>query len=103
MAQGRPPLPPRLPARRRRSRPGVRGEAVMTMAFDQIDRRIVREAPPPAARTLAQRLNAELRDAHPATIIRAAYEHFGERLALGSSFGAESAVLLDLAAQVDPA
>ncbi len=75
----------------------------MTMAFDQIDRRIVRDARPPAAPTLAQRLNAELRDAHPATIIRAAYEHFGERLALVSSFGAESAVLLHLAAQVDPA
>src|ERR1700676_2978437 len=60
------------------------------MAYDQIDR----------PRTLAQRLDAELRDAHPSTIIRAAVDAFGERLALVSSFGAESAVLLHLAAQV---
>ena len=60
------------------------------MAYDQIDR----------PRTLAQRLDAELRDAHPATIVRAALDAFRERLALVSSFGAESAVLLHLAAQV---
>jgi phosphoadenosine phosphosulfate reductase len=52
---------------------------------------------------LAARLDAELRDAHPLTILRAAYEHFGNRLALVSSFGAESAVLLHLASQVSPA
>jgi phosphoadenosine phosphosulfate reductase len=50
----------------------------------------------------AQRLNAQLRDAHPSTIIAAALEYFGDRLALVSSFGAESAVLLHLAAQIDP-
>ncbi len=60
------------------------------MAYDQTD----------AAPTLAARLDAELRDAHPLTILRKAYETFGDKLALVSSFGAESAVLLHLASQV---
>jgi phosphoadenosine phosphosulfate reductase len=51
---------------------------------------------------LAARLDAELRHAHPRTILEAAVESFGDRLALVSSFGAESAVLLDLAAKVKP-
>jgi phosphoadenosine phosphosulfate reductase len=52
----------------------------------------------------ASALNARLRDAHPSEILRAAIAEYGEngRLALVSSFGAESAVLLHLAAQVDP-
>lgn len=62
------------------------------MAYDQTD----------AAPTLAARLDAELRDAHPLTILRKAYETFGDELALVSSFGAESAVLLHLASQVSP-
>ncbi|NGM48291.1 phosphoadenylyl-sulfate reductase [Caulobacter sp. 602-2] len=62
------------------------------MAYDQTD----------AAPTLAARLDAELRDAHPLTILRKAYETFGDKLALVSSFGAESAVLLHLASQVSP-
>ncbi|HZL00674.1 MAG TPA: phosphoadenylyl-sulfate reductase [Caulobacteraceae bacterium] len=61
------------------------------MAFDQTDR--------PA--TLAQRLAADLRGADPAAILRAAAQNFPKRLALVSSFGAESAVLLHLAAQID--
>ncbi len=65
------------------------------MAFDQIDRPRVRQS-------LAERLDEQLRDADPATIIAAAVAHFGERLALVSSFGAESAVLLHMAAKVDP-
>lgn len=65
------------------------------MAFDQIDR-------PRARLSVAERLDERLRNADPATIIAAAVEHYGERLALVSSFGAESAVLLHLAAQVDP-
>ena len=78
---------------------------MMAMAYDQTDQFAPFVAPAnevgsSAASTLAQRLNAELRDAHPATILRAAYEHFGDKLALVSSFGAESAVLLHLAAQV---
>jgi len=56
-----------------------------------------------APTSLAARLDAELRDAHPLTILRKAHEVMGGRLALVSSFGAESAVLLHLAAQVSPA
>jgi phosphoadenosine phosphosulfate reductase len=52
--------------------------------------------------TLAQRLDAELRNAHPSAIIAKAMELYGGRLALVSSFGAESAVLLHLAARADP-
>ena len=63
------------------------------MAFDQSD----------APELLVEALNARLRDAHPLEIIRAAHAMMGDRLALVSSFGAESAVLLHLAAQVDPA
>jgi phosphoadenosine phosphosulfate reductase len=55
---------------------------------------------PLAAR--AQALNAQLRDAHPREILRAALAEFSGHIALVSSFGAESAVLLHLAAQVDP-
>ena len=51
---------------------------------------------------LAARLDAELRRAHPRTILESAVEAFGDKLALVSSFGAESAVLLDIAAQVKP-
>jgi phosphoadenosine phosphosulfate reductase len=50
--------------------------------------------------TLAARLDAELRRAHPRTILESAVEVFGDKIALVSSFGAESAVLLDIAAQV---
>jgi phosphoadenosine phosphosulfate reductase len=64
------------------------------MAYDQTD-----AAP---LSSLATRLDAELRDAHPLTILRKAYETFGDKLALVSSFGAESAVLLHLASRVAP-
>ena len=37
--------------------------------------------------SLAARLNAELRDAEPQAILAAAIEHFGDKLALVSSFG----------------
>jgi phosphoadenosine phosphosulfate reductase len=50
----------------------------------------------------AAALNARLRDAHPSEILRAAMAEYGGRIAMVSSFGAESAVLLHLAAQVDP-
>jgi phosphoadenosine phosphosulfate reductase len=49
---------------------------------------------------LAARLDAELRHAHPRTVLEAAVETFGDKLALVSSFGAESAVLLHLASKV---
>ena len=47
-------------------------------------------------------LNARLRDAEPLEILRAAVDRHGRRLALVSSFGSESAVLLHMAAQIDP-
>ncbi|MDT9127075.1 phosphoadenosine phosphosulfate reductase domain-containing protein, partial [Escherichia coli] len=50
----------------------------------------------------ASALDARLREAGPATILKVAVESFGDRLALVSSFGAESAVLLHLAARVKP-
>ena len=64
----------------------------MSLAYDAFD-------PQGAA---ALRLDAELRRAHPRTILEAAVESFGDKLALVSSFGAESAVLLDIAAKVKP-
>jgi phosphoadenosine phosphosulfate reductase len=64
----------------------------MTLALDDTD----------LATSLAARLDAQLRAAHPSEIIAAAVDQFGESLALVSSFGAESAVLLHLAAQVKP-
>jgi phosphoadenosine phosphosulfate reductase len=64
----------------------------MSMAFD-----ILEQTP-----NLAARLDAELRHAHPRTIVEAAVATYGDKLALVSSFGAESAVLLDIAAKVKP-
>jgi phosphoadenosine phosphosulfate reductase len=54
------------------------------------------------AREIAQRLDGQLRRAHPREVLAAAVDAFGPRLALVSSFGAESSVLLHLAAQVKP-
>jgi phosphoadenosine phosphosulfate reductase len=54
----------------------------------------------PLDAAMALRLDAELRHAHPRTVLEAAVETFGDKLALVSSFGAESAVLLDIAARV---
>jgi phosphoadenosine phosphosulfate reductase len=64
----------------------------VSLAYDSFD-------PNTAA---ALRLDAELRRAHPRTILEAAVESFGDKLALVSSFGAESAVLLDIASKVKP-
>jgi phosphoadenosine phosphosulfate reductase len=64
----------------------------MSVAYDAFDQK----------QTLALRLDAELRRAHPRTIVESAVESFGDKLALVSSFGAESAVLLDIAAKVKP-
>jgi phosphoadenosine phosphosulfate reductase len=47
-------------------------------------------------------LNARLRDATPQEILAAAIARLGDRLALVSSFGAESAVLLHMLAQIKP-
>jgi phosphoadenosine phosphosulfate reductase len=51
----------------------------------------------------AEALDATLRDADPRTILEAARAEFGDRVALVSSFGAESAVLLHMAAEIDRA
>ena len=61
------------------------------MAFDQLD----------APRNLALRLDADLREAHPRRVIEAAAALFDDRLALVSSFGAESAVLLHLVSTIN--
>ena len=61
------------------------------MAFDQLERP-----------SLAARLDAELRHAHPATVLESAVEAFGDKLALVSSFGAESAVLLHMISKIKP-
>jgi phosphoadenosine phosphosulfate reductase len=50
----------------------------------------------------AAELNARLREASPQEILAVAIETLGDRLALVSSFGAESAVLLHMAAQLTP-
>ena len=54
------------------------------------------------AMDLVDALDARLRDADPQEILRAAVEQLGDRLALVSSFGAESAVLLHMVAQIKP-
>ncbi|MDO8322543.1 MAG: phosphoadenylyl-sulfate reductase [Phenylobacterium sp.] len=59
------------------------------MAFDQLERP-----------QIALRLDAELRHAHPATVLESAVETFGDKLALVSSFGAESAVLLHMVSRI---
>ena len=53
------------------------------------------------AALVAASLNARLRGAAPQEILRAALEAFPGRVALVSSFGSESAVLLHMLAQID--
>lgn len=62
----------------------------MSLALDPVD----------TVASLARRLDAELRHAHPKAVIAKALEIFGDELALVSSFGAKSAVLLHMAAEV---
>ena len=50
----------------------------------------------------ARALDARLRLASPQKILKTAIDLYGDKLALVSSFGAESAVLLHMAAQIDP-
>jgi phosphoadenosine phosphosulfate reductase len=64
----------------------------VSLAYDTTDRYL----------TLAARLDAELRHAHPRTVLEEAVATFGDKLALVSSFGAESAVLLHLVSKVKP-
>jgi phosphoadenosine phosphosulfate reductase len=65
------------------------------MAFDQVDQMDRAET----AEALAERLDFALRAATPQEIVRLAVATFGDRLALVSSFGAESAVLLHMVAE----
>jgi phosphoadenylyl-sulfate reductase (thioredoxin) len=58
--------------------------------------------PAAAAKARAAKLDAELRDATPDMILRAAVREFPGKLAAVTSFGAEAAVLLDFIAKVDP-
>ena len=62
------------------------------MAFDQLER----------AQTLAETLDAGLRDASPQAILQAAITQFGDRLAMVSSFGSEAAVLLHMVSRLKP-
>src|SRR5947207_2092204 len=62
------------------------------------------DQPSGAGQPTAVSLNRYLSDAQPAEIIRTARELVGrERLAVVSSFGIESAALLKIVADVDPA
>lgn len=54
------------------------------------------------ATDVVAQLNSRLRDASPQDILQAAMERYGSKLALVSSFGSESAVLLHMAAQINP-
>ncbi|MFI4935751.1 MAG: phosphoadenylyl-sulfate reductase [Caulobacterales bacterium] len=75
---------------------------------DTIETKLARHPEEPAQRAsrrtheLAQRLDAELRGADPATILKAAIDHYGDEIAVVSSFGAESAVLLHMVSQLKP-
>lgn len=60
------------------------------MAYDQA-----------SERDIVAELNEKLRDATPQEILKTAIETYGGKLAMVSSFGAESAVLLHMAAQID--
>ena len=51
---------------------------------------------------LAPSLDAGLRDATPQAILKTAIDMFADRLALVSSFGAESAVLLHMLSRINP-
>ncbi len=53
------------------------------------------------AEQVAARLNAAMPEGDPKDVIRLALDTFGDQFSLVSSFGAESAILLHLAAQVD--
>ena len=62
------------------------------MAYDRVE----------ATQSVADRLNDELSEASPIEVLRRANEIYRDKLALVSSFGAESAVLLHMVAQVNP-
>jgi phosphoadenosine phosphosulfate reductase len=67
------------------------------MAYDTLE-----TEPFSAARDRAAALERNLRNQTPQEILRAALGAFPGRIAMVSSFGAESAVLLHMAAEIDP-
>lgn len=74
--------------------------SMISSSTDQVSQPL----PLSAQENVARELNATLQSASPAEIIAAALRQVGrERLALVSSFGTESAALLKVMAEVDPA
>jgi phosphoadenosine phosphosulfate reductase len=71
----------------------------MSMAYDMQAEGEPRGAAP--SDIVAAELNARLRGAQPQEILRAALERFPGQVALVSSFGSESAVLLHMLSQID--
>ncbi len=69
----------------------------MSVALDQLARAAAND---PGVDVRA--LDARLRYASPQEILKAAFDLYGDHVALVSSFGAESAVLLHMAAQIRP-
>lgn len=69
------------------------------MAFDMQE--VVPLGASSNADLVAAELNAALRNAQPQEILRVAVERFGGRLALVSSFGSESAVLLHMLSEIE--
>ncbi len=96
-----------LPADRRRPRHrAAPADAVASFGECQPVSMLVHQASPRTSAIVppAQELDRALRDASPAEVIAAALQTVGrERLALVSSFGTESAALLKVMADVDPA
>jgi phosphoadenosine phosphosulfate reductase len=70
-----------------------------TQAPDKGERGDLRGFEP--SRIIAAEMNARLRNAAPQEILRAALEKFPGRVALVSSFGSESAVLLHMLSRID--
>jgi phosphoadenosine phosphosulfate reductase len=68
----------------------------VSVAYDNLIR------PAETAEDIARRLDAQLRHAHPREVLQAAIAQYGDRLALVSSFGAESAVLLHMLSELKP-
>lgn len=73
----------------------------MSMAYDSTINPASPAGAAIAAGSLAASLDAQLRNATPQEILRAALDHFPDRVALVSSFGSESAVLLHMLSEID--
>jgi phosphoadenosine phosphosulfate reductase len=86
----------------RRAVPEVQAPAIPAASIQAPGTETLEASPADPIADLAARLNAQLRDADPLQILQTAIDHYGDRLALVSSFGAESAVLLHLASRLRP-